>query len=341
MYATCFACTRGLGRNAVLTRFSVGRQVAYDPVRGRLWAVCPHCARWNLAPLEERWEAIDEAERLYHDARHRVCTDRVGRVRLRGGATLIRIGAPRWWESAAWRQAECLVARRAHRAVIAGLAVALGAVVCTIAGGVLGIWGAWVLLQVCVVVLGAASRGLGGRRVARLPTERGELLDVRRRDLGRASFIADTDGGFAVRIRREGGDALFTGMVARFAATRLLADVNRFGGTRRQIARATARLAVVGGAERYLASVAASGRALTRPAFRSPQWGGHAAPSGLLGLDATERLAIALAIAEDEERRSLGTELLALEQAWAAAEETAAIADTLLLPEGIAAQVTG
>ena len=27
--------------------------------------VCRSCERWNLSPLDERWEAIDQAEKLY------------------------------------------------------------------------------------------------------------------------------------------------------------------------------------------------------------------------------------------------------------------------------------
>ena len=60
MYAACLFCTRPLGANAVLDAFPVGRRLAFDAARGRLWVVCPHCHRWNLTPLEERWEAIEE-----------------------------------------------------------------------------------------------------------------------------------------------------------------------------------------------------------------------------------------------------------------------------------------
>ena len=33
----------------------VGRRLAFDPAKGRLWVVCRSCERWNLTPLEERW----------------------------------------------------------------------------------------------------------------------------------------------------------------------------------------------------------------------------------------------------------------------------------------------
>ena len=38
--------------------------MAFDPGRGRLWVVCRACRRWSLAPLEERWEALEELEKL-------------------------------------------------------------------------------------------------------------------------------------------------------------------------------------------------------------------------------------------------------------------------------------
>src|SRR5688500_1795019 len=65
VYATCLFCHAPLGRNETLESFPVGRRLAYDAERGRLWVVCRRCERWNLTPLEERWEAIEAAERLY------------------------------------------------------------------------------------------------------------------------------------------------------------------------------------------------------------------------------------------------------------------------------------
>src|SRR3712207_9431151 len=34
-------------------------------------SVCGGCGRWNLAPVEERWEPVEEAERRFRDARLR------------------------------------------------------------------------------------------------------------------------------------------------------------------------------------------------------------------------------------------------------------------------------
>src|SRR6185437_7955451 len=81
----------------------VGRRLAYDPRKGRLWVVCTRCGRWNLTPLEERWEAIDDAERLFRGTRLRMSTDNIGLACLRGSFELVRIGPALLPEIASWR----------------------------------------------------------------------------------------------------------------------------------------------------------------------------------------------------------------------------------------------
>ena len=85
MYSTCIFCKRPLGTNEAIETFPVGRRLAFDPEKGRLWVVCRKCERWNLTPLEERWEAFEECERLFRDTRLRVSTDNVGLARLKEG----------------------------------------------------------------------------------------------------------------------------------------------------------------------------------------------------------------------------------------------------------------
>jgi hypothetical protein len=69
MYSHCLYCTHPFGANEVLEHFPVGRRLAFDQSNGRLWVICLACRRWCLSPLEERWEAIEEAERIVVDAR--------------------------------------------------------------------------------------------------------------------------------------------------------------------------------------------------------------------------------------------------------------------------------
>ena len=76
MYATCLFCNKPLGKNETFETFPVGKRLAFDPAKGRLWVVCPNCERWNLTPLEDRWEAIETAEKLFRESRRRVSTDR-------------------------------------------------------------------------------------------------------------------------------------------------------------------------------------------------------------------------------------------------------------------------
>src|SRR5881398_1601112 len=103
MYSTCLFCNISLGANEQIAAFPVGQRLAFDPKRGRLWVICTRCGRWNLTPLEERWEAIDESERLFRGTRLRMSTDNVGLARFRGGFELVRVGPALLPEIASWR----------------------------------------------------------------------------------------------------------------------------------------------------------------------------------------------------------------------------------------------
>ena len=93
MYTTCIYCHKPLGANEIIEHFPVGRRLAFDASRGRLWVVCRACERWNLSPLETRWEAIEECERAFLATRLRVSTDNIGLARLTEGLELVRIGS--------------------------------------------------------------------------------------------------------------------------------------------------------------------------------------------------------------------------------------------------------
>ena len=81
MFKSCMYCHRRLGGNEVVESFPVGRRLAFDGARGRLWVVCRRCERWNLTPLEERWEAVEDCERIFRDTRVRVSTENIGLAR--------------------------------------------------------------------------------------------------------------------------------------------------------------------------------------------------------------------------------------------------------------------
>src|SRR5207249_731660 len=89
----------------------VGRRLAFDEWKGRLWVICPRCSRWNLAPLDDRLERIEALARAAGDGRVVAATDQVALIRWRG-YDLIRVGKPRRLELATWRYGERLRARR-------------------------------------------------------------------------------------------------------------------------------------------------------------------------------------------------------------------------------------
>ena len=103
MYSTCLFCNSSLGNNDQIAAFPVGHRLAFDPARGRLWVICTRCGRWNLSPLEERWEAIDECERLFRGTRLRYSTDNIGLARVGEHLELVRIGPALLPEIASWR----------------------------------------------------------------------------------------------------------------------------------------------------------------------------------------------------------------------------------------------
>ena len=112
MYTRCMFCKKPLGSNEVIEPFPVGRRLAFDAAKGRLWVVCRKCERWNLTPLEERWEAVEECERVFRDTRLRVSTDNIGLARHPEGLTLVRVGKPMRPEFAAWRYGDQFGRRR-------------------------------------------------------------------------------------------------------------------------------------------------------------------------------------------------------------------------------------
>jgi hypothetical protein len=121
MYTACMFCNRPLGGNDVVETFPVGRRLAFDSEKGRLWVVCPKCERWNLTPLEERWEAVETCERLFRGTRIRVSSENIGLAKHPEGLELVRIGDPLRPEFAAWRYGDQF-GRRRRRAWLFGAA---------------------------------------------------------------------------------------------------------------------------------------------------------------------------------------------------------------------------
>lgn len=258
MYSTCLHCHHRLGRNDAIEHFPVGRRLAFDAAKGRLWAVCPHCARWNLTPIEERWEAVEDAERLFRSTRLRAQTDNVGLVRLPEGTDLIRIGAPLRPEFAAWRYGAVFRRRRNRRVaftaaggVIVGVGVALGGVSTAVAQLVAAPFFAPVLLNVGFQLMVLRARfqhafiiGDDGNRV---------LVTAKTLD---DTHVTVQDDAIELDLPHVQARRKLTGERAVRALGSLLAAANRRGGSARTVNDAAALIAEAGDPVKTIARVA-------------------------------------------------------------------------------------
>ena len=101
MESDCLFCGGGLPISEPST-LGEGERTAYDPVLGRLWQVCSECGRWNLTPIESRWEALEECELVAARSRVLLETDHLALLSV-GSGQLIRVGKPERYELASWR----------------------------------------------------------------------------------------------------------------------------------------------------------------------------------------------------------------------------------------------
>lgn len=327
MFTTCMFCQRPLGANEVVETFPVGRRLAFDAARGRLWVVCRSCERWNLTPFEERWEAVETCEELFREASMRMSSENIGLARHQEGLELVRIGNPLRPEFAAWRYGDQF-GRRRRRAIVrwtvAGAGLAGGVAVAGVAGGAVGALVAfeganWVTLLNYV------------RPSIRFRPEDGLLRRMSRSGV-RETRIRPTDDESLFRVQAlpqrfdittaewfEGEDAL---RMLRAA----LPTLNALGGKARTVEAAVSEISERGHARAFLERIAVQSEGYLR----------RGVPGSLIRMPGPVRLALEMALHEEDERRALEGELWRLEQAWRDAEEIAAIADRLLLPTGAA-----
>src|SRR2546430_502545 len=81
MYRTCAFCNGKLDGDGGPSGLGVGRRLAFDEWKGRLWVICPKCSRWNLAPLDDRLERIDALARAARDGRVAAASEQVALIR--------------------------------------------------------------------------------------------------------------------------------------------------------------------------------------------------------------------------------------------------------------------
>lgn len=327
MYATCLFCTNRLGTNDIIEVFPIGERVAFDAAKGRLWVVCRRCERWNLTPLEERWEAVEECERRFRDARKRITTENIGLARLADGLDLIRIGHPLRREFAAWRYGDQF-GRRRRRVIMLGTAGAVAAGTAVVGGAALAglsLGGYWTFVFAVRIRKAVKDR----RLIARIPTNEGEMLTVLGRHVRESRIATDVGGeeGWKLELTHTGGSYALRGRHALHATSLIMPKVNGTGGSRQLVERAMERLEAFDHPEQYMRSAAA---------FSS-----HASRAGdsLSKLPVDVRLAMEMAANEESERFALEGEMALLEMAWEEAEEIAAIADNLTLPHDVERQL--
>lgn len=348
MYSHCLACRSHLGSNDVIEALPIGRRIAFDSAKGRLWVVCPKCRQWNLTPFEERWEAVEEGERLFRGAKLRVQGEEIGLARLPGELELVRIGRPQLPELAAWRYGTMRRIRR--REVAIGVAGGAAAGALMLSGGVVvtaGIGGAFALASLALQAAGIHRlRQISDVRIPN-PDGPGDLvITLNERGFTRIVPRPESEGSWGLevpyrRIAQPGDHWIRSSLnlnaegIARFHGAEAVPVLGRLlparqGSTARPrvIEDAVAMISDAGGPDRWFATAAAR----TREWGARQTWGDTGAVFHLPG---AVRLALVIAANEESERRAMDGELAALEQQWRDAEEIAAIADDLLLPASV------
>ncbi len=310
-------CNRSLGTNDVVEHFSVGRRLAFDATKGRLWVVCRHCERWNLSPLEERWEAVEACEKIFRATRLRVSTENIGLARHAEGLELVRVGAPQRPEFAAWRYGDQFGRRRVRSLLwgAGGAALVLGVSFVNpaiLGGSGMGGYFLWQMFD-----------GISASRTqTKLRTDDGRIVKLKRDDLPTVRLRPGGDGsGFRLAVFKGKKQEWFQGDQAERFASQIIPKVNKAGGRKRTVQSAVQEIEYHGHPDSFLADVVSGDR------FR----GRKGEPGYVAKMPAATRLALEMALHEEEERRALEGELWRLERAWEAAEEIAAISDDLLI----------
>jgi hypothetical protein len=346
MYSTCLFCHSDLGANEAIEHFQVGRRLAFDAAKGRLWVVCRKCERWNLTPVEERWEAVEECERGYRGTKLRVSTEHIGLARLPEGTELVRIGAPQRPEFAAWRYGDQFGRRRKKQIAIAGAAFVGGALVLPLGGALIpaslgmGATGMW---QVAHFAQLALHRN---KIVARIESDDGEQMIVRRHHVRGAMLLRrDYDHTWGLRLKHstakswwqydsESATAVVHGEQALRLVGQILPAMNSRGASKKKLKKAIALIERQSDADSFFRAAA---KVADLPSWDYPR---HSDARGTLEhLPSEVLLALEMLSHEESERRAMEGELQVLEEAWREAEEIAGISDNLFLPTEISTRL--
>lgn len=325
LFSRCLFCHAPFPENGELIRMPRGRKIAYDPVLGRIWAVCGRCHRWNLAPIEEREAALYELERLTRDrARPLVSTANVTLLQA-GEVKLVRVGEASLVEQSWWRYGRELRRRKASyesrrskvTAYTFGALQFLGDAIGFTDGDVAIDWEDTPVAD----VLRWRRFGWAAWHGRETCPYCNSTLRALRYDLGWWVYpLRGADGRIGVGVPCQRCDPWtpekvyeLHGDVAENVLRRLLAYQNIGGASERRITDAARAIEEAGSAGAFAASVTDRRQTLWK-------MGG----TGTIGLE--------IALNESVERRLLEMEARALEFLWRREEELASIIDRELTP---------
>ncbi len=325
MYRTCLVCGTDFRPNDTLEHLGRGRRVAYDPLKGRLWQVCRSCKRWSLLPMESRWEALEELEKVVVDrARLLSSTDNVALLRA-GPLEVVRVGRAGLREEAWWRYGREFRERREQyrKLTAAAAAGAAGLIAGSAATGGISFVGAWLIWRHTPRVVtrgarwwrfgGTVWRGEGrcvrcGRRIGRVRYKERERLLITA-DEGPPGVIV-TCGSCTGR--DDAGQRL-GGHEGDRVLRKVLAYHHFAGSSEQRVESAVKLIDYAGGTERLPAKMLGTGTALGE-------------------LSDTGQVALEIAVHEHHEQLLLSMEVAELEAHWRREEELASIIDSELTP---------
>lgn len=307
MFKTCAFCNASLDGDGGPSGLGVGRRLAFDEWKGRLWVICSRCSRWNLTPLDDRLERIEAVARAARAGRVAAATDQVALIRWQR-YDLVRVGKPMRVELATWRYGERLRSRQRERMMVVVplsiAAIGLGVAANVAAGGGLGVF-VWNMHRIADRLYVAL---VGNRRVTvgepPICDRCGTLMHLRSRHVQHARVVPDAHADIAVvlscpRCRREGAQLIGPDAVQVLGQGLTYLNVSRSG--RRRAEDAARVVEEIGGPDRLLRDLAR--RELT-----------------LRSLAPERRLALEIAVDERAEVEEL-------ERQWREAEEIAEITD--------------
>lgn len=305
-----------------------GTRIAFDPVEGRLWAVCGSCHRWNLVPVEDRHGALVELERLARDHGRRIAHTANISLLQAGPLTLVRVGRSALAEQAWWRYGRELRRRRASFESTGSKVTAATFGAMAYAGDALGVLDAGLPVHWSDTPMADILRwrrfGWAAWRGRETCPFCQSTLRALRYDLSWWAYpITGEDGRLGLGVPCQRCDPwtpekVYTlhGDAAENALRRILAYQNIAGASEGRIADATRAIEHAGSAGAFALDVTRRRQTLWR--------------MGSLGT-----LALEIALSESAERRMLDLEARSLEWMWKREEELASIMDGELTPRRV------